>query len=749
MFKGLASDAWNFDSTHWLSAHRWFGETPDSLPIINVCGLGDFVLDRHATQRIIAADRGCGKTASLFGKAVKMYSEPVDAGFVRCKCPIPGQQLVIRKALRANLFVPPAFTNADVWSRAWQLVMAAFVFRISRTEAGQDTLWPRANDGSKENDHDKIIASTLKAMKDSHGGPSTFFTALERVLSFSPDVYLPALNTLNTAITSPRGIGHSPWIPPNTTYAFFIDEVDEIVRVAIAEPNIQQQDVSSSEPDIAKFNQPWIAAQKGLILAAAALADGELPYQLFATVRLEAWTTLASELEASIGVPAASKLGARVLQVTYDSDTLGRIFTTNAEWTHLSKCARPAATDPIECFLGWTSIATPLPSYQGNLLGVITTLTFGTPRNLLIIGRHIANKPLKERKSPKDLIRVLAESASEVARQYVHDETNFLDPNLSTLIETDLPPFFGADLARAIQKSDYTGADKINELFLRGLIGVTQAKLKASNGEFTFHRPGYWGWWDGAANIDYDLATGFALHPALIAKRMHAARNASVSSTKTTTKMTLSGLAFFHGPPEHVLLGTAQVLLRKAILPVGIISVKVDVDAHRCVVELNGKQLIPDKVALNGDSPELSVGFMVGFLCCVWKKRIEAQGGRLGRIDLQQIIDVLETLRSESLMISTGRGKDKSWFDRLGRTWLTVGEDTAQSKPRRPQWVLTVATTCINVSKQTGAPLGFKENKRIGSDTEARDIFFVMDNLSKYYIELDDTLTATFEPPSD
>ena len=73
MFKPKPTDAWNYDSSHLRNRDAWAGSTEETLPVVNVSGLADFILEPRSPVRIVAGDRGCGKTASLYGKAVKMY----------------------------------------------------------------------------------------------------------------------------------------------------------------------------------------------------------------------------------------------------------------------------------------------------------------------------------------------------------------------------------------------------------------------------------------------------------------------------------------------------------------------------------------------------------------------------------------------------------------------------------------------------------------------------------------------------
>src|SRR6476659_5813641 len=222
-----------------------------------------------------------------------------------------------------------------------------------------------------------------------------------RLLDFSPsDLQRSATDTDGRLVPLLRSI--------TSPIAIFIDGVDEYFNKHIEGPRASPSVTGQLSPNI------WYFAQLGLVEVAYQLRRINHRLKVFAAVRKEAYARLQTTV-------MAQQYRGSAIDIVYPIESLREIFINNVRLEKPDRMVRPERlrTDPLEAFLGRTSITDIYTGVQENAFDYLWRHTLLRPRDLLTIGERLATLRPGERRNEYRLKEAVNQAATEIAQKYL------------------------------------------------------------------------------------------------------------------------------------------------------------------------------------------------------------------------------------------------------------------------------------------------------------------------------------------
>jgi class 3 adenylate cyclase len=222
-----------------------------------------------------------------------------------------------------------------------------------------------------------------------------------RILDFSPsDLLRTANDTDGHLVPRLRAI--------NTPVAIFVDGVDEYFNKHIEAVRNPASVAGELSPEI------WHFAQLGLVEVAYQLRRINHHLKVFAAVRKEAYARLQTTV-------MSQQYRGSAVDIVYPVESLREIFVNNIRLEKLDRMVRPERLrdDPIEAFLGRTTVTHAYTGVQEDAFAYVCRHTLLRPRDLMTLGERLAALRPEERRHEHRLKEVVNQAATEVAQEYL------------------------------------------------------------------------------------------------------------------------------------------------------------------------------------------------------------------------------------------------------------------------------------------------------------------------------------------
>jgi class 3 adenylate cyclase len=222
-----------------------------------------------------------------------------------------------------------------------------------------------------------------------------------RLLDFSPsDLHRTANDTDGHLVPRLRAI--------NTPVAIFIDGIDEYFNKHIETVRGRSSVAGELSPEI------WHFAQLGLVEVAYQLRRINHHLKVFAAVRKEAYARLQTTV-------MGQQYRGSAVDIVYPVESLREIFVNNVRLEKSDRMVRPERlrADPIEAFLGRTTISHIYTGAQEDAFDYVCRHTLLRPRDLMTLGERLATLRPDERRHEHRLKDAVNQAATEIAQEYL------------------------------------------------------------------------------------------------------------------------------------------------------------------------------------------------------------------------------------------------------------------------------------------------------------------------------------------
>jgi class 3 adenylate cyclase len=212
----------------------------------------------------------------------------------------------------------------------------------------------------------------------------------------------------------------------NTPVAVFIDGVDEYFNKHIETVRGRSSVAGELSPEI------WHLAQIGLVEVAYQLRRINHHLKVFAAVRKEAYARLQTMV-------MGQQYRGSAVDIVYPVESLREIFGNNIRLERAGRMVHPERLrdDPIEAFLGRTTISHIYTGVQEDAFDYVCRHTLLRPRDLMTLGERLAALRPDERAKEDRLKEAVNQAATEIAQEYL----------------VEIAPYMaGLDLARLIRR---------------------------------------------------------------------------------------------------------------------------------------------------------------------------------------------------------------------------------------------------------------------------------------------------------
>ena len=427
---------------------------------------------------IVIGTKGFGKTLLLKAKRILYQRE----GKATC-LPIGS---LLDKPIGDKIFGREtlAFFAASPlpWAKVWLAAIALAVLKHARAVEGLK-LSPQLTHLVRDEQLHGVIDHFVRLLDLT---PSE----LQRCAADTDGHLVPRLRVLKTPVT------------------IFIDGIDEYFNKHVEDQPTHPFVTGELSPNV------WYFAQLGLVEVAYQLRRINHHLKVFAAIRKEAYASLPRR------TAMAQQYRGSAVDIVYSAESLREIFINNIRLVKTDRLVRPtrARSNPLEAFLGRTSVSDVNTREEEDALEYLCRHTLLRPRDLMTIGERLAAMRPEERRHELRLKEAVDEAASEISQEYLAEVAPYigeldLEPLLARLpgqvltraeVDAMEPPPDPADPA--------PGRRVLAVLYRVGLLGYVQHDRIRGEWRQRFLRP-------GEATLDGDgtlpLATHYLLHPVL------------------------------------------------------------------------------------------------------------------------------------------------------------------------------------------------------------------------------------------
>jgi class 3 adenylate cyclase len=194
----------------------------------------------------------------------------------------------------------------------------------------------------------------------------------------------------------------------NTPVAIFIDGVDEYFNKHIETVRGRSSVAGELSPEI------WYLAQLGLVEVAYQLRRINHHLKVFAAIRKEAYARLQTTV-------MSQQYRGSAVDIVYPVESLREIFVNNIRLERAGRMVHPERLrdDPIEAFLGRTTVGHIYTGVQEDAFEYVCRHTLLRPRDLMTLGERLATLRPDERQKEDRLKEAVNQAATEIAQEYL------------------------------------------------------------------------------------------------------------------------------------------------------------------------------------------------------------------------------------------------------------------------------------------------------------------------------------------
>jgi class 3 adenylate cyclase len=291
--------------------------------------------------------------------------------------------------------------------------------------------------------------------------------------------------------------------------AIFVDGVDEYFNKHIEGVKASPSVTGELSPNV------WYFAQLGLVEVAYQLRRVNHHLKVFAAVRKEAYARLPQATVMS------QQYRGSAVDIVYSTESLREIFVNNIGLEKRDRMVYPdrLRTDPIEAFLGRTTVLHTYTREEEDAFQYLCRHTLLRPRDLMTIGERLAALRPEERRHEPRLKEVVNQAATEIAYEYLAEIAPYLgDLDLDRFLRRLPGHVMTRDQVEVLFEAHNASGGGFEErhvfcaLFRVGLLGHVHHDWVRGEWVQRFLRPG-----EGSLGEDSVLprATDYFVHPAL------------------------------------------------------------------------------------------------------------------------------------------------------------------------------------------------------------------------------------------
>lgn len=481
--------------------------------LLQTAGLEDF-LQNNERRFIVIGTKGIGKTLLLKVKRLKLQSE----NDFRC---LP-ERLLIDKPVGDKIFsskLASQFDNSpENWRKLWIISIVASVLKAE----------------SDIDDEIKVCSSLHSLL--SNNRIKTVMDHFSHVLEFKNQFHRATEDTERWLIPRFREV--------NRDLAIFLDSIDEYFNKHLtADPSSVSGELSAGI---------WYYSQMGLFEAIYQLRRLNHRVKVFASVRKEAFVRFRE-------TPMWQQYRGSVTDPVYSVQELKEIFEKNIASEVSKNLVNKSALkeDSIRAFVGFDKVVHQRTGIELEFFDYVYRHTFGRPRDLMTVGRHIsALRP--SNRSEFNVMSAVNEAAGEIADEYLAEIAPMIaDVDIDclfTILDTNVMSSESIEnyLELYWEKTNNLTEEIRNPfavLFRAGLIGNVELDNLKGGVWQRFLKPGQRGL-DGI----YDLPESdwYLIHPALTEKIK--TLNPKYASNICELNVIGDGLAWQSKPQEFCVL---------------------------------------------------------------------------------------------------------------------------------------------------------------------------------------------------
>jgi len=404
---------------------------------------------------IVIATKGFGKTLLLKAKRILYQRE----GHAIC---LPSGNL-LDKPIGDKIFSRETLAFFAASPLPWSKVWLAAIAMAALKHVG-------AADGLKVNARlNGLIADAQLHSVIDHFVRLLDFTPseLQRCATDTDGHLVPRLRALNAPLT------------------IFIDGIDEYFNKHVEDGPSNPSVTGELSPNV------WYFSQLGLVEVAYQLRRINHRLKVFAAIRKEAYARLPQR------TAMVQQYRGSAVDIVYSPESLREIFVNNARLVKADRMVLPerARTNPLEAFLGRTSVTDTYTREEEDAFEYICRHTLLRPRDLMTIGDRLAALRPDERRNEHRMKEAVNQAATEIAHEYLAEIAPYVgDLELERLFHRLPGPILTRAEVEAIFVEHSAGAnegeDVLHALYRVGLLGYVQHDRVRGEWRQRFLRPG-------------------------------------------------------------------------------------------------------------------------------------------------------------------------------------------------------------------------------------------------------------------
>jgi len=418
--------------------------------------IDDFLRSDRDDKFIVIGTKGFGKTLLLKAKRILYQREGrascLPAGVLLDK---PIGDKIFSRELLAFFIVSPL-----PWSKIWLTAIALATLKHA--------------DALRELKVGTALASLV--------GDAQLRSVIDhfvRLLDFTPsELQRCAADTDGHLVPRLRAV--------SSPIAVFIDGIDEYFNKHVESHDRHSSVTGELSPEV------WHFSQLGLVEIAYQMRRINHHIKVFAAVRKEAYARLTKT------TVMAQQYRGSAIDIAYSPQSLREIFLNNVRLVKSDMMVNMERlrADPLEAFLGRTSVTDPYTREEEDCFQFICRHTLLRPRDLMTVGERLAALRPKERRNELPFKEAVHQAAAEIAHEYLAEIAPHVgDLELDRLLRS-LP---GNVLTREeveslfIEHSVATGGEEkhvFSALYRVGLLGYVHHDRVRGEWAQRFLRPG-------------------------------------------------------------------------------------------------------------------------------------------------------------------------------------------------------------------------------------------------------------------
>ena len=287
----------------------------------------------------------------------------------------------------------------------------------------------------------------------------------------------------------------------------FIDGIDEYFNKHLENLSVNASVTGELSPEV------WYFAQLGLVEVAYQIRRINHHLKVFAAIRKEAYARLPQRTAMS------QQYRGSAVDIVYSPESLREIFVNNILLVKVDRMVLPAhaRTNPIEAFLGRTSVTDTYTREEEDAFEYLCRHTLLRPRDLMTIGDRLAALRPDERRNEHRLKEAVNQAATEIAHEYLAEIAPYVgDLELDRLFHRLPGHILTRSEVEEIIDDHSAGASEgehvLHALYRVGLLGFVHHDLVHGEWRQRFLRP-------GEATLEPNgvlpRATHYLIHPVL------------------------------------------------------------------------------------------------------------------------------------------------------------------------------------------------------------------------------------------